>query len=463
MTLAKCHSLYQTPPAGKTLGNALDSLADYPEHPPLYDILTRYWMMIFQQPVSARVLAVLLSFIYLPCAYWLCLELFRSQWAGWIAMGLLSVSPYHTQLARGAREYSLWTILLLVSSSLLLRAFRRGRISDWILYGVSVAVGMYSHLFFGFLVIAHGIYALLFEWRRLRSRLLPFILASGAGIVAFGPWLMVVLFGLDTIEENTQWVRGRNTTFVGLVRSSIANLGNAFVDLDSQFSWESYADLLIVALVVLAVYCYIRWNSIRIWMFALLPVLVTGLGLAVPDLLGGGARAGQSRYLVPAILGIELVVAYFLANGMQRSKHRWERFAWSSVFGLLMALGVASNVVITQNPGWDYLQQGRTASVVNLEIGPIINQSDNPLVLSEATHSFLLALSYEVEDTVTFQLLQSVEPDQWKSLINLQAFDNYSDVFVYFPSREFLSFWEETYGITPEPVFEKSLYRIAAS
>ena len=453
---------YQTPSADRTLGDTLNALAVSPEHPPGYYVISWFWVKLWGDPLTARVLAVLLGIIYLPCAYWFCLELFQSAWVGLIATALLSLSPYHLLLAQGARQYSLWTILLFVSSALLLRALRLGERRSWVAYGVTVAAGFYAHLFFAFMLIAHGFYVATFEWRRWRSRLLPFALSAAGGVLLFSPWLWIVFTRLDTIDQNTQWVRNRSSDLFSIARSNLDKMAHLFVNLEGTGGFERMAYIGLWAIMALAFYCLIRWHPSRVWGFLLLPMVTTFTLLVIPDLLSGGGRSLQSRYLVPALLPVTLAVAVFLANAMKRSKYGWERLAWTGVFAGLLAFGCASSITVVRAPDLDYLEQGRTASVVNRELAPFINASQKPLVLSAATHSFALALSHEVHDDVSFQLVQDLEPEDWATIVDLsQAQRVYDDVFIYFPNQEFLTFLEETYGATLEPVFEESLYRAA--
>lgn len=452
---------YQTPSPARQLDDAVAALAGNPEHTPLYYLMARFWMQLWGTPVSARVLSVLLGIVALPCAYWFGVELFRSTWAGWIAMGLIAISPYHLLLGQGAREYSLWTLAILLSNAALLRALRVGTRSAWFTYALTLVVGLYAHLFFLFTVAAQGIYGLLFAWRRLRSHLLPMALSVGVALLTFVPWLLVIATSIEDINEKTQWVQSRRSSLISIIRASIANLGNTFIDLNDSTRLENYADLLIVALVILALYTLIRFTPVRVWIFLILPMVITGAVLVIPDLLYGGGRSLQARYLVPAFLSIEMAIAYFLSNGIAFAKRIWERIAWKLVFSGVIAAGVMSAVVIANTPGWDYLDQGKTASATNLEIAPIINQTENPLIISDATHSFILALSHVVHDDVRFQLFQETPPEQWVAQIDLKtALNEYDTVFLYFPGSEFKTFFQETYGATLQAVYEDELFRV---
>ena len=113
---------YQQINSDKRIGDTISSLAQ-DVHPPLYFLLARLWGDWFGNSVTViRSLSVVFGLLALPCIYWLCLELFNSPAVGWIAMGLLSISPLHFLFAQEARMYSLYTVNILLSSAILLRA-----------------------------------------------------------------------------------------------------------------------------------------------------------------------------------------------------------------------------------------------------------------------------------------------------------------------------------------------------
>src|SRR5207248_4961479 len=93
-----------------------------------------------------------------PGLYWLCRELFGCSRTAWMAVALLAVSPFHVLYAQEAREYSLWTVAILLSSAALLRAARLQTRRTWWAYAASVALGLYSHTLFVLVAGAHGAY-----------------------------------------------------------------------------------------------------------------------------------------------------------------------------------------------------------------------------------------------------------------------------------------------------------------
>ncbi|NES82774.1 MAG: hypothetical protein F6K10_15980, partial [Moorea sp. SIO2B7] len=113
---------YQSPCPEKRLIDAINALAEVPEHPPLYYLMVRFWMQSGMK--TSRSLSALVSLLALPCIYLLCLELFESPLVGWIAIALIAISPLHVLYAQEARQYSLWTVTILLSSWAMLRAMR---------------------------------------------------------------------------------------------------------------------------------------------------------------------------------------------------------------------------------------------------------------------------------------------------------------------------------------------------
>ena len=129
---------YQRLGPEKDLTDTLNALRKSPEHAPLYFLLLRFWVQLFGSSVAVtRSLSIIFSLLALPCMYWLCWELFKSPLVGWVALALLTVSPFYVAYAQEARPYSLWTIPILISSVALLRAMRLNNNLTWVFYTIT--------------------------------------------------------------------------------------------------------------------------------------------------------------------------------------------------------------------------------------------------------------------------------------------------------------------------------------
>lgn len=460
---------YQRITPDRDLNDSVKALSSIAEHPPLYHLLTRFWMQLFNYPISARVSSILFSLIALPCLYWLCQELFGSSLVGWVGITLVAISPFHILAAQNTTQYSLWTVTILLSSAALLKALRVGSKSSWIVYGAALTMGFYTHLFFTVVAFGYGIYVFIIERFRITKNLLSYLLASLAALLVFLPWLLLIVTNLDKVGENTQYYRLFDNNIQTIVTRFGANLGNVFLDFHNTTRIEKYLDFLIFALVGYSIYYLCRHTNIKVWLFVVILISVTPLVQAIPDLISPSIRSLQARYYLPCFLGIQLAVTYLIANSLSSiSLKSWQRYLWQLIFVSLISLGVISGVVISQSRDLALDDQKGTASSVNLQVYPLINKAERPLIISEATHSFILALSYLVDDKVRYQLLKSDDLGQWENKINLSDADNkFTDVFIYWPDDKFIAFMNKDKNFQTELVplsgksSKKVLYKIA--
>jgi uncharacterized membrane protein len=118
---------YQRHNPSRSVAEATRDLAENdPQHPPLYYVLTRIWVTLFGDGLGTlRALSAWVSLLCLGGMYWLSRELFDSPRAAWMSVALLSLSPFFVLYAQEAREYALWTLLILLSNAGLLWAIRR--------------------------------------------------------------------------------------------------------------------------------------------------------------------------------------------------------------------------------------------------------------------------------------------------------------------------------------------------
>src|SRR3712207_1759748 len=142
------------------------------------------------------------------------------------------------------------------------------------------------------------------------------------------------------------------------------------------------------------------------------------------DLIAGGQRSTVTRYLIPCFLGMQLAVAYLLATQItSRSGKIWQQKLWQVVMLAVITVGVLSGVCISQSPVWWTKADDNT----HHQIARSINQSRQPLLVSDTLFVRVLSLSHHLDKKVKFQLV--AEPTLPKIP------DNFSDVFLYKPSQ----------------------------
>jgi len=141
----------------------------------------------------------------------------------------LLISPFYVLYAQEAREYSLWTVTILLSSAALLQAMRLKTKVSWGIYAVTTALGLYSFLFSGFVVIGHGIYVYVSESFRLSKRFIAYLLSSVVGLLAFAPWILVVMTNISRIQGGMAWSSEKKSLSYLIMRWA-ANFSQIFID-----------------------------------------------------------------------------------------------------------------------------------------------------------------------------------------------------------------------------------------
>ncbi len=438
---------YQHPNPDKKLIDTVRSLAVEDAHPPLYFVMVRVWMEWFGDSMAVtRSFSAAMSLLIFPCIYWLCLELFESSLVGWMTIALIAVSPFHVLYAQEARMYSLWTVLILLSSTVLLRAMRIGTKLNWVIYALTVALGLYSYLFTIFVVIGHGIYVLIIERCRLSRTFIYYLLASLTGVIIFSPWILVIIANKSSVEQAISWAT-ETMSLSFLVTHWIYNLSYVFMDFwyvftynpEAHFNWHfgKYLIPLILILVGYSLYLLYRKAPEQTSVFVLTLIGSTGLAVLLHDLITGGYLSIMGRYFIPCYIGIELAVAHLLARQISSiSVNIWQQRMWKFVTVLLLSGGVLSCIISSQNETW---WNKRTTSDDELHAIHIINQATQPLLIAESAP---LTLSHKLNRNVKILV------ENPSSIIDIPH--SFTHLFLWQPSQELGSKLEkeQNYKIT---------------
>jgi uncharacterized membrane protein len=412
-----------------------------PHHSPLYYGLARLWAGLFGDSVWViRSLSAFASLLVFPCLYWLCRELFEMRRVAWVALMIVAVSPFHVLYAQEARQYSLWTVTILLSSAALLWALRLQMKRGWALYAVTVTIGMYTHVLFGLVIIAHGVYMIghqsaQTDWnlRQLAKALVAYLTATLSALAAFMPWVYVMVTNFSMASSQMSWVRGSVNPF-HLIGMWAHNVSAVFLDtnhtLKSVVPYD-FATLIsygirffILIVAAYSVYFLYSQTPRRTWLFVLALIVMPMLTLAVPDFLLGGARSGWApKYLLPCYLGIQLAFAHLLATKMTAASPLRRR-GWQAVTALVIVCGVVSCAISSQAESW-----WMKPTLGKSQGARIVNECGRPLLIIDVFSMYgsghLLCFGHLLHPKV--RLWVAVKPE------TLQVRDSFSDVFVFDP------------------------------
>jgi uncharacterized membrane protein len=404
VTTAAALQQYQQLSPDKTWGDTMNALTGTAEHAPLYFMLSRLWVGLVGHSIATmRGLSAIFSVLVFPCLYWLCWELFQSPRVGWLAIAIVAISPLHLPYAQEARPYSLLTAMTLFSGAALLAAMRRNTRAGWLLYGVSMVLGLYTQLLFALVAIAQGLYVLVMEKWRFTRTTLAYLLAASLAFLSFTPWIAIFFINIEKVKESTASLTGA-FPFDYMVNRWFSNFSQAL--LNRELGGANF--LMVLLAVVALVYLY-RHAPKRASLFLLILVAVSFLGLALPDLIWGGRRSLRIRYLFPYFTAIQIALAYLIASLTRRFQTWPQKAAWA-IFGLLVFCGVSTAIVSSQSVVWWNKSVPRSSYYPI--VSEMINRSENPIVLSDGSPTDTLAFGLWLDPDVHMML--SLDPRKFK-------------------------------------------------
>lgn len=422
---------FQHPTAGQGWSATLHALMSRPEHAPLYYLLARVGFLFTDNAkLATRVVAVLLSLLLLPTAAWLWCELFGELQGAWLIVGLLALSPFQLVYAQEARQYSLWAVMTLAVCAGLLYARRRNDRQGWLLYTALVVVGLYTHLM---LLVALVAQTLWMAWVG-RARLKPFLLSLTAAVLLFSPWLLLLIDPHNDVGMVTAWMKAEAPLEI-LRGAWLAHLTHQFFDTGEPRQGSPF----ILVLVAFGLYSTARYASRDIKALLFLLLLCT-VGVVVgPDVIEGGRRSLEARYLLPALLVLMFMIAYGLAHALS-SGRRVHRGAALALWVGLLWMGLWTDLRYARAGTW----WNKSMSRDNHEVARLIDLAPHPLVLTTdgpINPGELLSVAHEVDAQTQFMPVNGNAPPEPNTLVG--------DVFLITPSPELLRHFS-AYGFLTE-------------
>ncbi|MEM9483938.1 MAG: hypothetical protein AAGA83_09635 [Cyanobacteria bacterium P01_F01_bin.116] len=410
---------FQQFPEPRRWSDTWASLTSHPEHPPLFYLLERLWVGWFAPSVTSfRALAVVFGLGLLPLTYWLGKQLWQDHWAGLIATCLMAVSPIQLLYAQEAREYSLWACLILWTNGCLLQAMRSsGRYSSdamvvrspqaailrkWGLYTVSMALMLYTTLLSVLVVVAHGLYVLISGSRQHWQR---WAMALVGALLTFFPWLFVILNNRSKLESVTDWISFRRP-LGELIKLWGLHLSSTIIDLGLplEHPYTYLVPPLILLLLVIALGQLLMVTSPTTMAFCIMVLMVPAIGLILPDLIDGGQLSLSTRYFLPSLLMVTLVLSGWLRQLLLSNRGIY-RVWGQGTLTLLLVVGLVSGTLSAASFTW----WNKNISYHNNTIGEIIRQTEKPLVMASLGDTGLgnaISLSYAVPPTTAFMLFK---------------------------------------------------------
>ncbi len=427
---------FQRPDDRKGLKDTFASLSGHPEHSPLYYLLARISAPFFDPPLAgARFLAALFGLLIVPAVFRFTRDLLPEMPAApWVAVILASLSPLFILYSREARQYTLWTLVTVMCSIQFLSLWQQ-RSQNWAWYGVLISVGLYSHLMFFWVIPVHA--SIIFLDPSVRKLRLKFIKSVSLGILSFTPWLWVLYRGIQDLQTYTDWMK-RPIPLGELATQWCLNVNRLLFDL------PDYPGLLFISVpVVVGATFRTLWRcNGKAALLLGLTVLSGILPVVIPDLVKGGQRSQMARYMMPALLCLEICLAGVLAQAVTGNR-KTRIFPYSLLLLMFIATASFGNAFFKHGTWWN-----KFSSYYNPQIAERINRSPNPLIFSDdftTNPGDMLSLSYLVKPQTEFILVTGEK---------IKRLPKGREIFVLSPDEKFLDVLTRGYAMRLNPVGE---------
>ncbi len=198
------HSTVGTDP-DKTIGEVYEYCKQ--DQPPVFFMLLHWWFKMFSyNDIYGRLLAVLTGMLGILSMYFLGKEL-KNNRVGLMASFLTMINYFHVDHSRQIRFYPLVFLFSSLSYLFFIRALKRKRPIDFILYSLFTAALLNTH-YFGIVVFGTQfiLFIVIILWKRITDiKFILYSLLSGVMVgLSFLHWLPVVLSDLEIPQFHAQ-------------------------------------------------------------------------------------------------------------------------------------------------------------------------------------------------------------------------------------------------------------------
>ena len=295
-----------------------------------------------------------------------------------------------------------------------------------------------------------------------------FIVSLSTVGLLFLPWALNLLRNFDAFSASMAWssviVIPRTAVLRILSLNVTRNVFDFWPDVMQDQWLPIAASVACTTVVVCAAVWVLRHTQRETRCYLLLLLVLPTAMLLVPDLLFGGIRSSNARYLMPVWLGVIAVLAIALDRAFARvsvvsvSERIGDRkslcnrhgvmkiLVWLSVLCLIV-LAMATNIRhARQQAPWT-----KSLSISLPEVAQIINQSANPLIVGNQERHHpgnLFALANILKPEAKLQFVPIAQEATWRLP------EHHGAVYLYSPTDQFRHALEKNNQVKTIRVFE---------
>lgn len=285
-------------------------------HPPFYYWLLKVWTSLFGTgELGLRTMSIFFAVAAIVTAFFLTRRLFGRKVA-LVSLLFLVLSPMLVRYADEARMYTMSAFIVVSATYALVKANDSKQRRWWVVYGMLVAIGMWTHYFTALVWLAHWAWHLWATyskgasfkvwWKKFFTK--NWVIAHIVAVGLFLPWLPFMIKQLGVVQAGGFWIGP-----VG-VDTSTNYLTNAFY--------------------------YFEHGQTQSWLALILLAVVILIITLIPKVYKGFSRVDKSKFILVSSLAWVPAVLLFLASLPPLRPSFVERYLIPSLlfYGIFMAI-----------------------------------------------------------------------------------------------------------------------------
>ena len=367
-------------------------------HPPLFYLLLKLWSLIFgNTELALRSMSLFFGAVTIVFGYLLANRLFDKKIAR-ISLLFMILSPMLIRYGQEMRMYALVAAIGLAATYVLTIAVESKKRLPWIIYGILIALGMWTHYLMAIVWISHWV------WRadclisvgvkkeffkKFFSK--QWIMAHIIAVASFLPWVPFFIAQIFNIQVNGFWIPPVTPdTIPNFMTNTIF-----YQDVGNVTGWLAFGFIIIVVLVViwslkickLLIGSKQRQSYRLIFWLAAVPVLLLFLS-SMPPL----RSSFVDRYLICSAVAISIFVSATLGLGLK---------FMSSKLRILVALTITAFMLLGVTNVWHFGNYSKTSNASNntreIVKAAIDNSSSNEPIIADSPWLFYEAIFYATD------------------------------------------------------------------
>lgn len=314
-------------------------------HPPLFYWFLKCWAAVFgHTELGLRSMSVFFGVVTALFGFLLTRRQFGRR-AAITGLFILALSPLFIRYSQEARMYTMVAAIVLSATYVLLRALETKSRKLWILYGVLVALGMWTHYFTALAWLSHWVWRYITIRRTgARRKMLVkkffdknWVTAHIVAIALFLPWLPAMAIQLFVVQTGGFWIQPVGVdTVTGYFGTLVF-----FLEHDHVTGWLSAALAVMgVVMTVLAVRAYrsgnemFKRNYLLFFCLAAVPPILMFI-ISLPPLTSSFVE----RYVLPAAVASAFFVGVTLVYGLRGTRF-WRQLVIYVVIVAMLVSGL---------------------------------------------------------------------------------------------------------------------------